>query len=125
MYWTHNEGNPVVAERFRRTLRGKINKIMTANDNKSYLGCLNKLVDDYKNSYHRSIGKEPIHADYSALPEELESSFKASKFIVDDRVRITKYKNIFTKDYTEKWSKELFVIDSVLKTIPGRIKLKI
>ena len=90
---------------------------MTANDNKSYLGCLNKLVDEYNNSYHCSIGKEPIHADYSALPEELESSFKASKFIVDDRVRITKYKNIFTKDYTEKWSKELFVIDSVLKTI--------
>ena len=98
-------------------MRGKIHKIMTANDNKSYLGCLNKLVDEYNNSYHCSIGKEPIHADYSALPEELESSFKASKFIVDDRVRITKYKNIFTKDYTEKWSKELFVIDSVLKRI--------
>ena len=27
---------------------------MTANDSPSYLGYLNKLIDEYKNSYHRS-----------------------------------------------------------------------
>ena len=31
---------------------------------------------------------------------------------------ITKYKNIFSKCYTEKWLKEIFVIDSVLKNDP-------
>ena len=41
---------------------------------------------------------------------------KAPKFKVNDRVRITKYKNIFSKDYTKNWSREIFVIDSVLKT---------
>ena len=30
---------------------------MTANDGKCYLGYLNKLVDEYKNAYHHSIGK--------------------------------------------------------------------
>ena len=53
---------------------------MTANENKSYLGYFNKLVDKYSITYHRSIGKNLIHADYSALTEEIESSFKSSKF---------------------------------------------
>ena len=33
---------------------------MTTNDNKYYLGYLNKLIDQYNNTYHRSIGKEPF-----------------------------------------------------------------
>ena len=41
---------------------------MTANDNKSYLPCLNKLVDDqYTNAYHHFIKQKLINADYSAL----------------------------------------------------------
>ena len=37
MYSTHNEGKSVIAERFIETLKGKIYKIMTANESKSYL----------------------------------------------------------------------------------------
>ena len=48
---------------------------MIANDNKSYL---NKLVDQYSNTYHTSIGKKPINADYSALTEKIETNSKAS-----------------------------------------------
>ena len=40
---------------------------MTANDSKSYLSYPNRLGDQYNNSYHRSIGKKPPDADYSAL----------------------------------------------------------
>ena len=43
---------------------------MTANDSKPYLSYLNKLVDQYNNTYHRSIDKEPINADYSAMTEK-------------------------------------------------------
>ena len=59
------------------------------NGTKSYLGYLNKLVDEDNNTYHCYIGKRPIHADYSALTEEIESGLKAPKFKVGDRVRIT------------------------------------
>ena len=37
MYWTHNEGKSVIAERFIKELKEKIYKKMTANDSKSYL----------------------------------------------------------------------------------------
>ena len=97
---------------------------MTANDSKSYLPYLNKLVDQYNNTYHHFINKKPINADYSVLTENIESNPKAPKFKVKDRVRITKYKNIFSKGYTENWSREIFIIYSVLKTNPWTYKIK-
>ena len=64
---------------------------MTADDSKSYSGCLNELVDEYNKTYHCSIDKKTVDADYStALTEETESSRKAPKFKVDERVRIIK-----------------------------------
>ena len=50
---------------------------------------------------------------------------KSPKFKVNDRARITNYKvNIF-KGYNENSSREIFVIDSVLKTNPWTYKPKI
>ena len=70
---------------------------MTAYDSKFYLGYLNKLVDEYNDTYHCFDDKKPIHADYSFLTEEIELSHKAPKFKVGNRVRITKYKNILAE----------------------------
>ena len=55
MYSTHNEGKSVIAERFIKTLKSKIYEKMTANDIKSYLPYLNKLVDQCNNTYHQYI----------------------------------------------------------------------
>ena len=60
MYSTHNEGKSVIAERFIKTLKAKIYKEVTANDRKSYLPYLNKLVDEYNNNYHHSINKKNL-----------------------------------------------------------------
>ena len=38
--------------------------------------------------------------------------------LLNDKVRITKYKNTFSKGYTENWPREIFIIDFVLKTNP-------
>ena len=77
---------------------------MTAIDSKFYLPYLNKLLDQYNNLYQHSINKRPINADYSTLTEKHWDEFKAPKLKVNDRVRITKYKNIFSKGCTENWS---------------------
>ena len=49
---------------------------MTANDSKSDLRYLNKLVEQYNNTYYRSINKKPINVDYSALTEKLRLILK-------------------------------------------------
>ena len=46
----------------------------------------------------------------------LKKSHKAPKLRVDNRVRITKHRNIFSRDCIKNLSKETLVIDSVLKT---------
>ena len=47
-----------------------------------------------------------------------------SKFKVGDRIRIKKYKNLFQKGYTPKWTKEIFVVDQVQQTNPITYKIK-
>ena len=66
-----------------------------------------------------------MQTDYSDMTEEIQSKYKSTKFKARDRVRITNYKNIFSKGYTENWSKEKFIIPFLLKLILGCIKLKI
>ena len=42
----------------------------------------------------------------------------------NDRVRITRYKNVFSKDYVENWSREKFSIGFVLKSNTWTYKIK-
>ena len=67
-----------------------------------------KPVDVKDNTY---IDSMELHST------ELHSN-KDRKFKVDDHVRISKYKNIFTKGYTPNWSEEVFVIKKVKHAIP-------
>ena len=62
---------------------------------------MNKLLQQYNNTYHHLISKEPINADYSALTENIEKNSKAPKFKVNDKIRTTKYKSILSKGYTK------------------------
>ena len=71
IYSTHNEDKSVIAKMFVKTLKSKIYRNMTANDSKSYLIYLNKLIDQYNNAYHHSVNKKSINDDYSALTERL------------------------------------------------------
>ena len=56
VYSKHNEGKSVIAERLIKTIKGKIYKKLTANYRKFFLSYLNKLVDQYNNTYHHSVG---------------------------------------------------------------------
>ena len=76
MYTTHNEGTSVFAERFVITLKGKIYKRMKANDSNSYLSYLNKLVDQYNNTYHHSLNGKTINADYFASTDQIATNYK-------------------------------------------------
>ena len=57
------------------------------------------------------------------MTEKSKTNPKAPKFKVDDRVRLTKYKNIFSKVYSTNWSRKIFVINSVLKNNPWIYKV--
>ena len=47
-----------------------------------------------------------------------DSNKKDSKFKVGDHVRISKYKSIFAKGYTQNLSEEVFIITKIKDTVP-------
>ena len=75
---------------------------MTANESKSYLSYLNKLVDQYNDTCHHSINENPINANYSTLTEKVDANLKTPKCKVNNRDRITKYKITFSKRYAKR-----------------------
>ena len=99
MYSTHSEGKSVFAERFIRTLKSEIYKHMTAVSKNIYFNVLDDIVDEYNNTYHRTIKIKPIDVKSDSFAEyNEESNEKDSKFKVGDHVRISKYKKFLLKD---------------------------
>ena len=102
-------------------MKSKIYKTIKVDDSNSYFNYLNKLVDQYNRTYHRSIGKKP-DGDYPGLTLTTKSVHKVLKSKVDDRIKITIQNTFFSKGDTKNWSRQIFVTDSVLNTKHGKIK---
>ena len=119
MHSTYNEGKSVVAERFIRTLKNKLYKHMKATAKNVYYDVLDDVVNKYNNTKHSTIKMKPI--DVGDVDEHDE---KNSRFKVSDRVRISKFKNIFAKGYTPNWSTEIFIVDKINDTVPYTYNLK-
>ena len=100
MYSTYNEGKSVVAERFIRTLKNKLYIHMTATGKKVYYDVLDDVINKYNNTKHSIIKMKPIDVgDNNKSVYIDEHNEKDSRFKVGDRVRISKFKNIFAKGY--------------------------
>ena len=64
--------------------------------------------------HHRTIKMKPVDVkDNTYIDFGKEVNDKDPKFEVGDYVRISKYKNIFSKGYTPNWSEELFDISKI------------
>ena len=60
MYSIHNEGKSVVTERFIRNLKTKIYKYMTSVSKNVYINRLDDIVNEYNNTYHRTMKMKPF-----------------------------------------------------------------
>ena len=65
MYYTHNAGKSVVVERFIRTLKNKIYRYMTSISKNVYIHHLDDIVNEYNNTYHRTIKIESIDVKHN------------------------------------------------------------
>ena len=91
---------------------------MTSISKNVYINKLDDIVDEYNNTYHRTIKMKPVDVkDNTYIDFKKEVNDKDPKFKVGDHVRISKYKNIFAKGYTPNWFEEVFVIKKVENTV--------
>ena len=119
MYSTNNEGKSALAERFIRTLKNKSYKYMTSISKNVYIDKLDDIVKKYNKTYHTSIKMKPVDVkDNTYIDFKKEVNDKNPKFKVGDKVRISKYKNIFAKGYMPNWSEEIFIIKKIKNTVP-------
>ena len=126
VYSTHNEGKSVVAERFIKTLKSKIFKYITSISKNVYIDKLNDIVDEYNNTYHTSIKMKPADVkDNTYINADKEINNKDPKFKVGDRVRISKYKKNFAKEYMPNWSEEVSILKKLKILFRGLMLLMI
>ena len=128
LYHTENEEKSSVVERWNRTMKNRMWKMFTANNNTVYWNEIDKLVDNYNNTKHSSVKMTPNEAIKKENEEKVFVYLygnliywkpKKPKFTTGDKVRISKYKRrIFDKGYTPNWTEEVFVVDKVLPTKP-------
>ena len=130
MYSTYNESKSVVAERFIRTLKNKLYKHMTATGKNVYYD----VVSKYNNTKHSTIKMKPkdvkndnkrVYIDeHNEKDTTKSSSSERSRFKIGDRVRISKFKNIFAKVYTPNWSRKIFIVNKINDPVPYTYNLK-
>ena len=128
LYHTENEEKSSVVERWNRTMKNRMWKMFTANNNTIYWDKIDKLVHDDNNTKHSSVKMTPKEASKKENKEKVFVNLygdliywkpKKPKFTIGDKVRISKYKRrIFNKSYTPNWTEEVFIVDKILPTKP-------
>ena len=123
-YSTFNKGKSVVAGRFIRALKNKLYKHMTATGKNIYYDVLDDIVNEYDNTKCNTIKMKPKDVKNNNRVYIDEHNKKSAGYNVGDRVRISKFKNIFAKGYTPNWSREIFIVDKINDTVPYTYNLK-
>ena len=62
LYSTENEEESSVVERFNRTIKQKMWKMFSANNNTVYFDKIDELLKNYNSSFHRSVQMSPVAA---------------------------------------------------------------
>ena len=133
LYSTENEEKSSVVERFNRTIKQKMWKMFSANNNTVYFDKIDELLKNYNSSFHRSVQMSPLEASdiknsnrvfANLYSDEIYKQVKKPKFRIGHRVRISKYKRkLFDKGFTPNWTEEIFVINEILNTKPVTYRL--
>ena len=85
----HNRIKSVVAGIFIKILKTKICKHMTSITKNVYMDKLNDIIDEYNNTYHRTIKTKPVDVkDSTYIDFGKDVNYKDPKFKVGDNVRI-------------------------------------
>ena len=84
---------------------------MTSISRNAYIDKLDDTVNQYNNTYYRTIKIKPVDVkDNAYIKFSKDVNDEDPKFKVGDHVRISKCKNVIAKGYTQNQSEEVFVI---------------
>lgn len=120
---THNVVKASYAERAIKTIKSRLIRYLTRNQTKQWIGILPKITESYNATYHRSIKRAPKSVkptdsaelwklQYTPKTQSNDSSRSRSyRYKVGDLVRVSFMRRTFQREYDERWSRELFVVN--------------
>lgn len=127
LYSTFSSKKAAIIERFNRTLKSKMWKIFSLRGSYKWIDILSKLINEYNDTKHRTIGMKPNQVNKRNEQQLLNTVYNyrhtitnthKPKFQIGDPVRLSKYKNLFDKGYTPNWTTEIFKIRKIVYTVP-------
>ncbi|CAG2245164.1 unnamed protein product [Mytilus edulis] len=121
-FYALNEVKASVSERAIKTIKTKIYRYFTYKQTYRYIEKLQSFADAYNHTVHRTIDMPP--AEVTNANEEIarlstyfssHSSTKPVKrlqfrYKKGDKVRITHLRNVFSREYDQKWTGEIFTV---------------
>jgi transposase InsO family protein len=129
-YWSLNDDiKAACVERFNRTLKNRMYRYFTAKHTNRWLDVLQAFIDSYNKSFHRTIGRTPNDVNADNEQEIAERMYPRKvkpnwKFNLGDSVRITIYKQVFDKGYTQNWTNEIYTITERFASDPVTYGIK-
>ena len=102
-------------------------KRFTAENTRKWIDMLDQLLHGYNNRIHSTTGMTPVKASlkdnemkvlHNIINKKRLMPQSKPKFIVGNKVRISRMKGIFEKGYLPNWSEEVYTIENVQDTNP-------
>lgn len=128
-YSTFSSKKASIVERWIRTLKMALYKSFQVRGSFNWVDHLDKVVDDYNNKVHSTIGMKPalVRKKHETFLLKKTGNFGKCQYKsvsraglrIGDFVRISKYKQVFDKSYFPSWSAEVYVIAKILKSRTG------
>ena len=126
LYSRNSSYGAVFAERFNRTIRDLLKKIVFENGDAKWIDILPTITKQYNNKVHSSTKLTPIQASLKknegcVYKNLLDKRKKVKpKFQINDLVRTADLKKTFSKGDTTNWSYKLYKITEIINdTIPS------
>lgn len=125
LYAQNTEVKANYAERVIKTIKTKMYRYITYKQSYRYVDKLQDFARNYNATYHRTIGMAPVKVSKDKQTDlwwkmywpkrtpvisKTKRVQKPYKFKVGDHVRISHLRNIFSREYDEKWSGEIFIV---------------
>ena len=129
IYSRNSPYGAVFAERFNRTIRDLLKKIVFEQGDAKWIDILPKITKQYNNRIHSSTKLTPIQASLKKNESYVYKNFldKQKKIKpkneIGDLVRTAALKKTFSKGDTTNWSYKLYKITEIIKDTIARYKI--
>lgn len=126
---TQNIVKASYAERAIKTIKSRLVRFMTHRQTYRWIDVLSDTTDSYNKTYHRTIKRAPATVKKSDSVQLWKQQYQSAersrkqlkplhnktsatyKFKVGDLVRVSYIRRPFQREYDERWSREIFVVN--------------